>query len=89
MSISGGPFTYDGSSHAAAVTTTPSGVSHTVNYSRVSPAYDSATPPTDAGTYTVTVTITNSDYTLSGSGMGSITISPAPVTATAGSGTGT
>jgi hypothetical protein len=88
VNISGGPFTYDGSSHAAAVTTTPA-VSHTMNYSRVSPAYDSATPPTDAGTYTVTVTITNSDYALSGSGTGSITISPAPITATAGGGTST
>src|SRR6185503_12447840 len=73
-------FTYDTNPHGATITTTPLGVSNTVNYSRVSPAYNSATPPTNAGTYTVDVTITDTNYQLSGSGSGSITINPANVT---------
>ena len=76
VNISGGPFTFDGSPHPAIVTTTPSGVSNTVKYN------NSATPPTNAGTYTVTVTITDPNYTLSGSGTGSMTINPKTVDVT-------
>ena len=88
VSISGGPFTYDGQPHGATVTTDPADVRVSVNYSSATPSYNSSTPPTDAGTYTVTVTITDPKYALSGGGTGSITIDKASSTTivTCGSG---
>jgi hypothetical protein len=76
VSITGGPFTYDGNPHSATITLSPPIAGYTVDYS------GSSTAPTNAGTYMVTVTITDPNYVLSGSGVGSITINPKPVTAT-------
>src|SRR2546422_10453266 len=77
VSITGGPFTYDGNPHAATMTTTPSIAGYSVNYAGTTTAYNSSTPPKNADTYTVTVTITDPNYVLSGSGTGSITINKA------------
>src|SRR5438552_7329793 len=81
VSITGGPFTYNGNPHAATVTTTPSITGYSVNYAGTTTAYNSSTPPTNADTYTVTVTITDPNYVLSGSATGSITINKAALTA--------
>src|SRR5207244_752723 len=80
VSITGGPFTYNGNPHAATVTTTPSIAGYSVNYAGTTTAYNSSTPPTNADTYAVTVTITDPNYVLSGSGTGSITITQATPT---------
>jgi subtilisin family serine protease len=74
VTITGGPFTYDGQPHAATVASTPSTVGYSVTYTGTTTAYSSAAPPTNADTYTVTVTITDPNYVLSGPGTGNITI---------------
>ena len=54
-------FTYDGSPHAAVVTTSPAGLSGvTVTYAQNGVA---VTNPTQAGDYTVTATLDNPNYT--------------------------
>src|SRR2546422_369303 len=80
VSITGGPFTYNGNPHAATVTTTPSIAGYSVNYAGATTTYNSSTPPKNADTYAVTVTITDPNYVLSGSGTGSITINRATPT---------
>lgn len=65
---------YDGNPHAATVTTTPTGLTVQVTYD------GSATPPTDAGSYSVVATITEAGY--SGSASAVLVIDPAPVTVT-------
>src|SRR5207244_1305961 len=84
VSITGGPFTYNGNPHAATVTTTPSIAGYSVNYAGTTTTYNSSTPPTNADTYTVTVTITDPNYVLSGSATGSITINKATPTVAVG-----
>src|SRR5207249_1467183 len=81
VSITGGPFAYNGNPHAATVTTTPSITGYSVNYAGTTTAYNSSTPPTNSDTYTVTVTITDPNYVLSGSATGSITINKVALTA--------
>ncbi|MEJ0001766.1 MAG: MBG domain-containing protein [bacterium] len=75
ISLSDLTATYDGNTHAATVTTTPSGLTTTVTYN------GSATAPTNAGTYAVEATIVDINYT--GSTTGSLVISPATVSVTA------
>ena len=89
IAVTGGPFTYDGSPHAATVAVTGVGGA-TVSGTTVVKYNGSATVPTNADTYAVSVEFTSSDtnYT-NATGSGSITISKAPVTATAGSGSAT
>jgi hypothetical protein len=89
ISVSGGPFTYDGNPHAATVTVTGSvpgdpSPSGTIVVTYVLGSYDSTTPPTSAGVYTVNVNFTSSDsnYT-SAMGTGSLTITPAMSTVSA------
>jgi hypothetical protein len=60
---------YNGSPHAATVTTKPAGLSTSVLYN------GSATAPTNAGSYPVTATITTPGY--SGNATGTLTINPA------------
>jgi outer membrane protein OmpA-like peptidoglycan-associated protein len=57
VSVSGSTVTYDAAPHGATATTNPAGLAVTVTYN------GSATPPTNAGTYTVVATITASGYT--------------------------
>ena len=64
--------TYTGSSKSVSVTTTPSGLAHSVTYN------GSPTAPTNAATYAVVATITNPNYT--GSASGSLVIAKAPQT---------
>jgi hypothetical protein len=77
ITVSGGPFTYDGTPHAATITATDAsnnavGGTFAVTYN------GSATVPTNAGTYAVSVSFTSSNPNLSdGAGEGSITINPA------------
>jgi hypothetical protein len=85
INISGGPFTYDGNSHAATVTVTGVGGvtvagSSTVNYAGVPPTSygPSTTAPTNAGTYAVRVVFTSSDNNYNGTqNSGSIVINKA------------
>jgi hypothetical protein len=61
LGLSNLSFTYDGSPHAAIVTTNPGGLSGvTVTYAQNGVA---VTNPTRAGAYTVTATLDNSNYT--------------------------
>ncbi|MGB8715757.1 MAG: MBG domain-containing protein [Rhodanobacteraceae bacterium] len=60
---------YDGSPHAVAATTDPSGLSYSVTYD------GSSTPPTNAGEYSVVATITDPGYV--GTGSGELTIAKA------------
>ncbi len=97
VTVSGGPFTYDGSSHAATVSVTGVGGatvsgSSTVTYTGTGGTVygPSTTAPTNAGSYSVSASFTSSDSNYNNaSGSGSIIINKAPVTATAGSGSGT
>ncbi|HEX2438147.1 MAG TPA: S8 family serine peptidase, partial [Methylomirabilota bacterium] len=82
VSITGGPFTYDASSHAATVTLNPSIAGYSVNYAGTATVYTSSAPPTNADTYTVTVTITDPNYILAASEIGSITINKKPASVT-------
>lgn len=67
-------FTYDGSPHAAAATTDPSGL--TVNFSYD----DTTTPPTNAGSYAVVAVVDDANY--QGSAAGTLTINKASATVT-------
>jgi len=61
LSLGNSSFTYDGSPHAAVVTTSPEGLSGVrVTYAQNGVA---VTNPTHAGDYTVTATLVNPDYT--------------------------
>ena len=83
ITVTGGPFLYDGNSHAAAVAVTGS-VSGDPNPSgtygghlRARPLQLS-TPPTSAGTYAVNVSFTSTDPNYSSTtATGSLTINPA------------
>ena len=68
---------YNGSSHAATATTTPSGLSVTFTYS------GSSTAPTAIGSYPVVATITDPNYT--GTGKGTLVISKGVATVNLGS----
>lgn len=78
VTVSGGPFIYDGQSHAATCTVTSdppiSGGTCTLTYN------GSQTPPTNAGTYTVTATFSGNGAV--GSGSGVLVINPAVPTIT-------
>ncbi len=60
VTVSGGPFTFDGSAHAATITVTGVGGA-TVSGSSAVTYNGVATVPTNAGTYAVTVSFTSSD----------------------------
>src|ERR1051326_1466062 len=80
VTVSGGPFTFDGSPHAATVTVTGVG-SVTVSGSSAVTYNGAATPPTNAGTYAVSVAFTSADNNYSNaSGSGSILINKADST---------
>ncbi len=80
VSVSGGPFTYNGSAHAATVSLTGVG-GVTVSGSSVVTYNGSATVPTNAGSYAVAVTFTSSDPNYNNAtGSGSITINKATPT---------
>jgi len=64
--------TYDSYAKAAAVTTTPPGLAHTVTYN------GSSTAPANAGTYAVVATITEPNY--AGNASGALTINKASQT---------
>ncbi len=75
--------TYDGATHAATVTPTPtSGVTTSLRYAGTSGTTygPSTTPPTNAGTYTVTATITDSEHALSSANTATLTIAQATAT---------
>ena len=60
VTVTGGPFTYDGSAHAATITVTGVGGA-TVSGSSAVTYNGVATAPTNAGTYAVSVSFTSSD----------------------------
>ena len=62
VGLSGLSQTYDGSAKSALVSTTPGGLSVALTYN------GSATPPTDAGSYTIVATVTQPGYVGSTSG---------------------
>src|SRR5260221_2055409 len=66
---------YNGSTHSATATTTPSGLTVNITYD------GSSTPPTNAGSYSVVATVSDPNY--QGSNTGTLVISKAPLTATA------
>jgi hypothetical protein len=78
VTISGGPFTFDGNSHSATVAVT--GIGGTAVSGSASVTYNgSATLPLHAGAYAVAVTFTSADNNYdNASGIGSITINQAP-----------
>ena len=80
VTVSGGPFTYDGNPHAATVAVT--GVGGGVVTGTTSVTYNgSATVPTNADTYAVNVSFTSSDTNYNNAnGSGSITIEKASST---------
>jgi pectin methylesterase-like acyl-CoA thioesterase/pectate lyase len=67
-------YVYDGSPKSATVSTQPSGLTFDVTYN------GSATPPSNAGSYTVVATVTSAGY--AGSATGTLIIAPAAVTVT-------
>ncbi|MSU66241.1 MAG: hypothetical protein EXS38_09115 [Opitutus sp.] len=69
--------TYDGSPHGVSATTSPAGLAVVLSYG------GNATPPTNAGTYSVTATISSADY--QGSASGTLTITKAAATVMLGS----
>jgi len=83
VTVSGGPFTYDGSPHAASVTVSGAGTGSTaVTYN------GSTDVPTNAGTYNVVATFTSSDPNYSNAtGTGTLTIKPATPTVSVPGGT--
>lgn len=91
VTVSGGPFTYDGTAHAATVSVTGDGGitvagSSTVTYTGTGygPTTDA---PTNAGTYSVSVSFTSSDAGYNdATGSGSIIINPATPTVTVSGG---
>ena len=83
VTVSGGPFTYDGNAHAASASAigvdgvTPVGGSFAFTYN------GSSTPPTAAGAYAVAATFTSSDPSYASVvTTGSLTINPATPTVT-------
>jgi Big-like domain-containing protein/MBG domain-containing protein/Kelch motif protein len=77
VTVSGGPFTYDGSAHAATITVTGVGGA-TVSGSSAVTYNGLATVPTNAGTYAVAVTFTSADGNYdNASGSGSILVNKA------------
>jgi lysophospholipase L1-like esterase len=82
ITVSGGVFTYNAAAHAATATATDPGGgtvegSFTITYTPPG----NATPPVNAGVYTVTAQFTSSDPRYgNGTGTGSITINPATPT---------
>jgi hypothetical protein len=78
VTVSGGPFTFDGSVHAATVTVTGVGGA-AVSGSTVVTYNGSATLPIHAATYAVAVNFTSADNNYNNaSGSGSLTINQAP-----------
>ena len=81
VTATGGPFTYDGASHAATVNGSVAGTVSNVRYN------GSATVPTNVGTYTVTADFTPDDTAtyenLTNAVAGSITINKVALTVTA------
>jgi uncharacterized Zn-binding protein involved in type VI secretion len=77
VSVSGGPFTFDGNSHAATITVT--GVGGTAVSGSSAVTYNAlATVPTNAGTYAVAVNFTSTDNNYNNAtGSGSILINKA------------
>jgi MBG domain-containing protein/Kelch motif protein len=77
VTVSGGPFTFDGSAHAATITVTGVGGASVSGSSAVT--YNAlATVPTNAGTYAVAVAFTSADNNYdNASGSGSILINKA------------
>jgi uncharacterized Zn-binding protein involved in type VI secretion len=82
VSVSGGPFTFDGSAHAATITVTGVGGTSVSGSSAVT--YNGvAAAPTNAGTYAVLVSFTSADGNYdNASGSGSILINKANSTTT-------
>jgi hypothetical protein len=87
VTVSGGPFTYDGNAHAVAATAigtdgvTPVAGSFAFTYN------GSATPPTAAGTYAVAATFTSSDPSYASvTATGTLTINQATPTITVSDG---
>jgi len=76
VTLSGTSQSYNGSARTVSVSTTPSGLSHTVTYN------GSSNAPTNAGTYTVVATITDSNY--QGSATNTLTVAKATATVTLG-----
>jgi hypothetical protein len=78
VTVSGGPFTFDGSAHAATITVT--GVGGAAVSGTAPAVYNgSTTLPMHAGAYVVSVTFTSADGNYdNASGSGSITINQAP-----------
>ncbi len=77
VTVSGGPFTFDGSAHAATITVTGVGGA-TVSGSSAVTYNGVATVPTNAGTYAVSVIFTSADNNYNNaSGSGSILINKA------------
>ena len=77
VNVSGGPFTFDGSAHAATISVTGVG-GVTVSGSSAMTYNGIATVPTNAGTYAVAVSFTSADNNYSNaSGSGSILINKA------------
>jgi hypothetical protein len=83
FTLSGLSSTYDGTAHGAAVTASDPAATYSVSYSGASGTTygPSATPPTNAGNYTVTVTGTGN---YSGSATGALAIAQKSVTFTFG-----
>jgi phosphopantothenate synthetase len=77
VAISGGPFVFDGSPHAATVVVTPT-APHTVTYTGTATAYSASAPPTAADIYTVTVTLTDPNYALATPATGTLVVQRAP-----------
>jgi hypothetical protein len=79
VSVTGGPFTYDGSSHAATVTATGvGGVAVPGSFSVIYMPPGNSTVPVNAGTYSVSASFTSADSNYNNAtGIGSITINKA------------
>jgi hypothetical protein len=82
IAVTGGPFTYDGNHHVATVSVTgtvpddPNPTGTTV-MTYLLGSYDSTTPPSSVGTYTVNVSFTSTDPSYANiTGSGSMTIKP-------------
>jgi hypothetical protein len=83
VTVSAGPFTYDGNPHAATVTVTGIGGVTVSGSSVVTYTPGGSTVPTNAGTYSVSVAFTSSNlHYKNATGSGSITINPAPTSVT-------
>jgi hypothetical protein len=74
--------TYDGTQRIVTATTTTASLGHSLSYEGIVPAVygPTATPPTDAGSYTVTATL---DAPYSGNATGTLVVTPRGVAVTA------